>query len=47
MNFTDKVHDYIESDDEREAGHVDTREQNQACNRLGCDINILEVSVAG
>ena len=24
MNFTDKVHDYIENDEEREAGHVDT-----------------------
>ncbi len=47
MNFTENEHNYIESDAEREAGHVDTREQNQICDRLGCDLNILEVSVAG
>lgn len=47
MNFNEREHNYIESDEEREAGHVDTREQNDTCNQLGCDINILEVSVAG
>ena len=47
MNFSERDYNYIESDAEREAGHVDTREQNQSCDKLGCDLNILEVSVAG
>ncbi len=47
MNFTEKEHNYIESDAEREAGHIDTREQNGTCGKLGCDLNILDVSVAG
>ena len=47
MNFSEKEHNYIESDEEREAGHVDTREANQTCDKLGCDNDILEVSVAG
>ena len=47
MNFNDKEHNYIESDEEREAGHLDTREDNQACENLGCDISTLDVSVAG
>jgi hypothetical protein len=47
MNFSEKDHNYIESDAEREAGHVDTRDSNPSCDRLSCDLNILEVSVAG
>ncbi len=47
MNFSEKDHNYIESDAEREVGHLDTREENQICDRLGCDLNILDVSVAG
>ena len=35
---------YIESDTEREEGHIDTREQNFNCEnkdpRLGCDMGI-------
>jgi hypothetical protein len=37
-------HDYIESDIEREKGHVDTRERNFECENkdphLGCDMGI-------
>ena len=44
MKFTDKNHNYIESDDERESGHVDTRRSNHQCQdpdpRLGCDLGI-------
>ena len=44
MKFTDKDHNYIESDDKREAGHADTRRFNQRCEnpdpRLGCDLGI-------
>jgi hypothetical protein len=47
MNFTEKEQNYIESDEEREAGHVDTREANDACDERGCNLDILEVSVAG
>ena len=47
MNFNDREHNYIENDEEREAGHIDTREKNQTCDIQGCDLNILEVSVAG
>jgi len=36
--------DYIESDQEKEEGHVDTREQNFECEdkdpHLGCDLGI-------
>ena len=36
--------DYVETDQEREAGHVDTREQNFRCDdpdeHLGCDLGI-------
>jgi hypothetical protein len=38
------VHNYIESDDEKEEGHVNTREQNFECEtkdpNLGCDMGI-------
>jgi hypothetical protein len=45
MNFTEKEHSYIESDEERERGHEDTRYKNFECdNRLGCN---LGVDVAG
>jgi hypothetical protein len=41
MNTTQ---DYFESDQEREEGHVDTREQNFECENkdphLGCDLGI-------
>jgi hypothetical protein len=47
MNFDDKEQNYIESDEEREAGHIDTREQNNACDKRGCNLDVLEVSVAG
>ena len=39
-----KTQDYIESESEREEGHVDTRARNQECERpdpdLGCDLGI-------
>ena len=35
---------YIETENEREAGHVDTRDANQDCEKpdknLGCDLGI-------
>ena len=38
------LHSYIETDQEREEGHVDTRERNFECDnkdpRLGCDLGI-------
>jgi len=38
------IKDYVESDQEREEGHVDTREQNFECEdkdpHLGCDLGI-------
>jgi len=41
MNFTEKEHNYIESDAEREEGHVDTiKRYFDEClsdSRLGCD----------
>jgi hypothetical protein len=41
MKFTDKDHNYIESDEEREQGHEDTRYKNFECdNRLGCNLGI-------
>ena len=41
MNFTDREHNYIESDEEREQGHEDTRYKNFECNnRLGCNLGI-------
>lgn len=43
MKFTDKEHDYTESDKERESGHDDTRYKNFECEdktELGCDPGI-------
>jgi hypothetical protein len=38
------LNNYIETDNEREEGHVDTRERNFECEnkdpRLGCDMGI-------
>ncbi len=40
----DKVQNYIESDQEREEGHQDTRSKNFECDtpdeHLGCDLGI-------
>jgi hypothetical protein len=40
----EKVQNYIESDDERERGHADTRKATQECEKpdphLGCDPGI-------
>jgi hypothetical protein len=45
MSRNDKEHNYIESDEERESGHEDTRHNNFGCNHpLGCN---LGVDVAG
>jgi hypothetical protein len=48
MNFTEKEHNYIESDTDREEGHIDTinRYFDECLNesRLGCDPG---VDVAG
>jgi hypothetical protein len=41
ISFTDKEHTYIASDEEREAGHKDTRYRNFECeskSRLGCNL---------
>ena len=39
-----ETHNYIETDKEREDGHVDTRERNFECEnkdpRLGCNLGI-------
>ena len=39
-----RIDNYIESDTEREKGHVDTRERNFECEnkdpRLGCNLGI-------
>ena len=39
-----ETQDYIESEREREQGHVDTRSRNHECERpdpnLGCDLGI-------
>ena len=44
MKFTDRDHNYIESDEERNEGHVDTRHRNFECVKpdpsLGCDTGI-------
>ncbi len=41
MDFTDKEHNYIETDEEREQGHEDTRYKNFECdNELGCNLGI-------
>lgn len=43
MKFTDKDHNYIESDEEREVGHEDTRYRNFQCelnSSVGCNLGI-------
>ena len=44
MNRNENETSYIESDEERESGHVDTRSSNFECDRpdpnLGCDMGI-------
>ena len=44
MDNTNKKQDYIESEEEREEGHVDTRQNNFECENkdknLGCDPGI-------
>jgi hypothetical protein len=43
MKFTDTDHNYIESDEEREVGHEDTRYKNFVCetqSSLGCNLGI-------
>ncbi len=41
MKFTEKDHNYIESEEEREKGHEDTRYKNLECdNTLGCNLGI-------
>ena len=43
MKFTDKEHNYIETDEERESGHEDTRHKNFECeikSNLGCNLGI-------
>lgn len=42
--MSEKVQNYIETDQEREEGHVDTRRQNHQCENkdpnLGCNLGI-------
>ena len=41
MKFTEKEHNYIESEEEREVGHEDTRYKNFECDHpLGCNLGI-------
>ena len=43
MRFTESDHNYIESDEEREVGHEDTRYKNFECeikSKLGCNLGI-------
>ena len=44
MKLTDKEHNYIESEEERNEGHTDTRRFNFECEdpdpRLGCNMGI-------
>ena len=41
MKFTEREHNYIESDEEREEGHEDTRYKNFECDHPpGCDLGI-------
>lgn len=39
-----KVHNYIETEDDRERGHVDTRSRNHPCENkdehLGCNLGV-------
>jgi hypothetical protein len=43
MKFTHEEHNYIESDEERESGHEDTRYKDSECENktsLGCNLGI-------
>jgi hypothetical protein len=43
MKFTENEHNYVESEEQREAGHEDTRHKNIECEsktRLGCNLGI-------
>ena len=41
MKFTETEHNYIETDEEREEGHIDVRTSNHQCDGpLGCDLGI-------
>jgi hypothetical protein len=44
MENSERVENYIESESERESGHVDTRSANFECenkdSNLGCDLGI-------
>ena len=44
MNFTNTEHSYIESEEEKNEGHLDTRHRNFECDNpdrnLGCDLGI-------
>jgi hypothetical protein len=43
MKFTDKDHNYIDNDEERDSGHEDTRYKNLECKnktKLGCNLGI-------
>jgi len=41
MKFTETEHNYIETDEEREEGHIDVRTLNLECEGpLGCDLGI-------
>jgi len=44
MKYSDRDHNYIESDEERESGHVDTRHRNFECENKdaaqGCNLGI-------
>ena len=44
MNFINTEHSYIESEEEKNEGHLDTRHRNFECDNpdrnLGCDLGI-------
>ena len=44
MKFSINEHDYVESDEEKKNGHIDTRQHNFKCDNpdrsLGCDLGI-------
>jgi hypothetical protein len=40
MNFTETNHNYIETEEEREIGHIDVRHPDFECGPLGCELGI-------
>ena len=40
MKFTETYHDYVETDEEREIGHIDVRRPNLECGPQGCELGI-------